>query len=92
MISIRQMVVVSIISAVGLCAVNNAVAQETGLTKDTIKIGVFGPMTGPVALFGKALFGAEAVFKEVNDKGGIHGRKIVLVRDDDACDPARSSS
>lgn len=89
MITIKQIVVLGIISAVGLSTVTNAVAQETGLTKDTIKIGVFGPMTGPVALFGKAVFGAEAVFKEVNDKGGIHGRKIVLVRDDDACDPAR---
>jgi branched-chain amino acid transport system substrate-binding protein len=89
MITIRKMVVSSIISALGLVTVNSAVAQETGLTKDTIKIGVFGPMTGAVALYGKAVFGAEAVFKEVNDKGGIHGRKIVIVRDDDGCNPAR---
>ena len=32
--------------------------------------------------------GAEAVYKEVNDAGGINGRKIVYVREDDRCDPA----
>jgi branched-chain amino acid transport system substrate-binding protein len=63
--------------------------ETTGLTKDTIKIGVFGPMTGAAALFGKGVFGVEAVYKSVNDQGGIHGRKIEIVREDTACDPAR---
>jgi branched-chain amino acid transport system substrate-binding protein len=64
-------------------------ADDPGLTKDTIKLGVFGPMTGPAALFGKAVPGVEAIYKDVNDHGGINGRKIVIVRDDTACDPAR---
>ncbi|WP_186332121.1 ABC transporter substrate-binding protein [Bordetella genomosp. 13] len=77
-------------AALAMGLAGGARAQDTtGLTKDTIKIGVFGPMTGSAALFGKAVFGVEAVFKEVNDKGGIHGRKIQLVREDTACDPAR---
>ena len=81
--------VAAILSVLALVASSIAVAQEAGLTKDSIKIGVFGPMTGAAALFGKGVFGVESVYKEVNDKGGIHGRKIVLVRDDTACDPAR---
>ena len=52
MITIRQRVLLSILSAVGLVTAGSAVAQDTGLTKDTIKISVFGPMTGPAALFG----------------------------------------
>ena len=92
MMKIRQRLVLSLLSAVGLVTVGSAVAQDTGLTKDTIKIGVFGPMTGSAALFGKAVFGVESVYKEINDKGGIHGRKIELVRDDTACDPARGQA
>jgi branched-chain amino acid transport system substrate-binding protein len=67
-------------------------AQTAGVTKDTIKIGVFGPLTGSASIFGKAVFGAEALYKDVNDQGGIHGRKIEIVREDDGCDPARGIS
>lgn len=66
-----------------------AVAQVPGVTKDTIKIGSFGPITGPNYLFGKlAMNGVEVVFDDVNAQGGIHGRKLQLVREDDRCDPA----
>jgi branched-chain amino acid transport system substrate-binding protein len=71
-----------------LCAAP-ALAQTVGVTKDTIKLGIFGPMTGSGAIFGKAVFGVEALYRDINDKGGIHGRKIEIVREDTACDPAR---
>lgn len=61
----------------------------TGITEDSIKIGLFGPMTGSAAIFGKAVFGNEAIFRDVNDSGGIHGRKLELVREDTACDPSK---
>lgn len=64
-------------------------AADPGVTADTIKIGTFGPLTGPNYLFGKLVMnGAEVVYNEANKAGGIHGRKIVLVREDDRCDPA----
>jgi branched-chain amino acid transport system substrate-binding protein len=66
-----------------------APAQVPGVTGDTIKIGTFGPLTGPNYLFGKLVMnGAEIVYNEANKAGGIHGRKLVLVREDDRCDPA----
>jgi len=66
-----------------------ALAQVPGVTADTIKIGSFGPLTGPNYLFGKLVMnGVEIVYNEVNKQGGIHGRKLVLVREDDRCDPA----
>lgn len=68
----------------------DALAQTTtGVTEDAIKIGVIGPMTGSAAIFGKSVFGVEALFKDVNSRGGIHGRKIEIVREDDGCDPSK---
>jgi branched-chain amino acid transport system substrate-binding protein len=66
-----------------------AAAQTPGVTATEIKIGTFGPLTGPNYLFGKLVMnGAEVVYNEVNKAGGIHGRKITLIREDDRCDPA----
>ena len=72
-------------------SVSPALAQSVpGITKDTIKIGMFGPLTGPTAVGSLPLLGASAIYKSVNDAGGINGRKIVLVIEDDACDPNKT--
>jgi branched-chain amino acid transport system substrate-binding protein len=72
-----------------LGAADPAGAQATGVTADTIKIGFFGALTGPYYLYGKLVMnGADVVYNEVNRAGGIHGRKIQTVREDDACDAA----
>jgi branched-chain amino acid transport system substrate-binding protein len=66
-------------------------AAEPGLTKDTIKLGMFGPLTGPVSIYGYPVNnGMIAVYKKVNDEGGIHGRKIEIVHEDGSCDPAKT--
>jgi branched-chain amino acid transport system substrate-binding protein len=66
-----------------------AVAQDAetqGITEKEIKIGMFGPFAGPAYLYGKiSMNGAEAVFDKVNESGGVHGRRLVLVREDDGC-------
>lgn len=50
----------------------------------TIKIGVSAPLTGEGASWGQnALAGAELAVKEVNDKGGIKGKKVELIVEDD---------
>jgi len=66
-----------------------AMSQTQGVTSDVIKIGTFGPITGPNFALGKmSMNGLEIVIDEVNAAGGINGRKIQLVRVDDMCDPA----
>jgi branched-chain amino acid transport system substrate-binding protein len=67
-----------------------ASAQGTpGVTADEIRIGALGALTGPGYLYGRLIMnGAEVVYNEVNKAGGVHGRKIVLVREDDRCDAA----
>lgn len=69
-----------------LSTVAPAMAADPGLTADSITIGAFGPRTGRVYMYGElAMNGAELVYRQANDKGGIHGRKIVYVREDDEC-------
>ncbi len=64
-------------------------AEVPGVTSDTIKIGALGALTGPGYLYGLLIMdGAEVVYNEVNRTGGIHGRKIQLIREDDRCDAA----
>lgn len=67
-----------------------AALAETGVTKDSIKIGGMGPLTGPQAMLVVPSFnGVQAVFDEVNDAGGVHGRKLIYVKEDDECQPAK---
>ena len=54
----------------------------------TIKIGVFGPLTGDAAAMGSSEKEAvELAIKEKNDAGGIRGKKIEVVYGDDAGKP-----
>ena len=70
-------------------ALQAAQAEVPGVTADTIKIGSFAALTGPGYLYGKLpMNGIEVVFDQVNAAGGINGRKLELVREDDRCDPA----
>jgi len=68
----------------------SAAQATTGVSPDKIRIGMFGPLTGPTAVGSLPLLGASAIYKSVNDRGGIHGRKIELVIEDDACDPNKA--
>lgn len=62
--------------------------QTQGISDSEVRIGAFGPFGGPVYLYGKLVMnGVEAVFDKVNAAGGVHGRKVVLVREDDNCKP-----
>ena len=56
---------------------------DPGLSETTIKIGVALPMTGPLASLGKDIRDTLAAsFAEVNEHGGIYGRRFELVVED----------
>jgi branched-chain amino acid transport system substrate-binding protein len=79
----------ALVAALVIAGGLEASAAEPGLTADSIKIGSFGALTGPGYLYGKLpMNGVEVVFDEINAAGGIHGRKLQLVREDDRCDAA----
>ena len=63
-------------------------AAEPGLTDTTIKIGLFGPMSGPAQAYGQDVMNAAKMYyAKINAEGGIHGRKIEIVEEDDRCSP-----
>ena len=64
-----------------------ATAETPGVTDDTIKIALMVPLTGPAgATVGPGMSaGAQAVWKEVNEAGGVHGRMIEWVEEDTGC-------
>jgi branched-chain amino acid transport system substrate-binding protein len=56
--------------------------------QETIKIGFFAPITGPVAADGaSAKQSVELALKEVNAAGGIMGKKVELIVYDDRLNP-----
>ena len=66
-------------------------AQSQGVTKDEILIGSIQDLSGPLAGFGKAVrLGMMLRVDEINEQGGIHGRKIKLVVEDSGYDPKRA--
>ena len=69
----------------------HAAAEEPGVTADSITIGAFGPITGPAAYIGLAgRDGANLAIKEINAAGGINGRKLSMVFEDDGHSPTKA--
>ncbi|MFC1824922.1 ABC transporter substrate-binding protein [Thermodesulfobacteriota bacterium] len=70
--------------------VNPALA-DIGVTDTEIKVGSHGALTGRAAVVGQPMMEAiQIVFDEINDRGGIHGRKLKLIAEDDNFMPSRA--
>ncbi len=64
---------------------NPASAQQT------IKIAYAGPVTGPVSQYGTMVKeGILTAVERINATGGINGKQIELVVEDDACEPKQA--
>jgi branched-chain amino acid transport system substrate-binding protein len=74
-------------AAACVLALGAAHAQgEPGVTDKTIKIGLFGPLSGNSMAYGfDVMNAAKMYYDKVNKEGGINGRKIELVIEDDRC-------
>jgi len=59
-----------------------------GIAGDTIKLGVAGAQSGDLASYGlPTVKAAELVVEQYNAKGGINGKKVELLIEDDVCKP-----
>src|SRR3569832_180261 len=69
-----------------------ALAQSQGVSKTEILVGTIQDLSGPLAGYGKqARNGMQLRIDELNEQqGGIHGRKVKLVAEDDGYDPKKA--
>ena len=75
----------------GAPALAQALAPVQGVSKTEILIGTIQDLSGPLAGYGKqARNGMLLRIDEVNEQGGIHGRKLKLAAEDDGYDPKKS--
>ena len=65
-------------------------SYDPGASDLEIRIGQFGPLSGPVSSFGVLANAMDAYFRMLNDAGGINGRKIKFINYDDAYSPPKS--
>lgn len=68
-----------------------AAAQSQGVTKDEILLGSIQDLSGPISGYGKATRqGMLLRVDEINEQGGIHGRKLKVLVEDSAYDPKKA--
>jgi branched-chain amino acid transport system substrate-binding protein len=67
-----------------------AAAQDTGVTEDTVKIGIVQPFSGPASAYSQIAYTNEAYIKMINDNGGVCGRQIELIMYDDGYSPPKT--
>jgi branched-chain amino acid transport system substrate-binding protein len=72
-------------AVLAVAAVAGAQAQTRGVSKGEILLGLHTDLSGPAATYGVSSSNAVRMrFDEVNASGGIHGRKIKLIVEDQA--------
>jgi len=82
-----------ILLLLALAALGGTAAAEPGVTIDNIRLGQAAVFSGPAAQLGIQMRnGIKAYFDHVNEKGGVHGRKLELVTEDDRYESAVAPS
>lgn len=71
-----------------LFVVSMFIFAGTSFAADTIRLGVAGPHSGDLASYGiPTIKAAELVVKDINARGGVLGKQVELLVEDDVCKP-----
>lgn len=88
----KFLVIICVIVLTTLCFIG-CTQQEEQTEEGPIKIGASMPLTGPAALAGSEMReGVLLALEEINNAGGVLGRQIELLIQDDASTPAQGAS
>jgi branched-chain amino acid transport system substrate-binding protein len=67
------------------------IAALPASAQEPIKVGMSGPFSGGLSLLGQGVRdGVEAALAEINDAGGVNGRKFQFIAEDDGYEPMRT--
>jgi branched-chain amino acid transport system substrate-binding protein len=88
---IKYLATASLLLAGAYLTGSHALAADPGVTDTEIVIGDVEPLTGPPAMLGVAhTIGVKIAIGEINAAGGINGRKIKYILEDDGYVTART--
>lgn len=87
----KKAIMAALLTLVMTFALAGLAPAEVGVTDTEIVIGSHQDLSGPIAGWGILVkMGLEMRAREINEAGGIHGRKIRLVIEDSGYDPKRA--
>ena len=78
------------LSAVLPSAVGARAEDAPGVTATEIKIGQTMPFSGPASSYGTIARAEAAYFQMINEQGGVNGRKLNLITQDDSYSPPKT--
>src|SRR5581483_2275231 len=94
MLAKRKLLVAAVAAgAVALGSTGSALAQkkyDTGASDTEIKVGNIMPYSGPASAYGVIGKTEQAYFNKINAEGGINGRKINFISQDDGYSPPKT--
>ena len=74
-----------------LAAIATAAIALPAVAQESYVIGLTGAMTGPAAgTLGPAVEGLRLYIDKLNASGGINGRKVNLILQDDSAEPSKA--
>ncbi len=90
---IFAIVALIVITLTWILVINNRTTGSVVSNNEPIKIGIIGHFTGEYASYVAPMKNAvELAVKEINDKGGINGRELTLIVEDDAMDSTKAAT
>jgi branched-chain amino acid transport system substrate-binding protein len=90
-VSVLGLAILFLVLTAVFCSTIEA-AEVQGITKDQITIGAYMAYSGPGGggLSYSTAAGANAYFNTINEQGGINGRKIKWITEDDGYQPSKT--
>jgi branched-chain amino acid transport system substrate-binding protein len=91
----RIFLAICVITSIFLSAscVDKSGTNTTTTGGDTIKVGVYGDTTGATSSFGQSTKnGIQLAFDEINAAGGVNGKKLEMIFEDDQGTPEKAKT
>ncbi|MBI4170778.1 MAG: ABC transporter substrate-binding protein [Candidatus Aenigmarchaeota archaeon] len=80
-----------VLLVVGTYFLAHQFVRQDNSQKESVKIGFIGPLSGELAVWGSSQQGGvRLAVEEINNAGGINGKKLEVAYEDDQCDKTKS--